>query len=424
MNKYFVFRKEAVTAASTTSSDTGVGMSVFAVSADKVAYLSAEKGKIFIAFNDATLYQNVNLFEGDSIQKSSVTIGCPEGEELKFVEDIVNFISGERQRTIMKFDVIDDKSTFKLAELSKAESIVTKVGTRPLNMQTKKVSTGSFTNYDPKSNKFVTPTTIAEIDFGSALPIIDYNHATLGALSHGNTVSTWRNSGTGGSTYNISPGGGTTPNLDSVALSSNFKTDSVQIQINEYFEIPALTVKEDYTIYTVIGTDGTSDGIGPLYGDADGETVGFSGVYPEDGPIEKLATFKDNFSFSARHDSRTGAVARAKTSQPIIGDGVSRPEGYNPCSVYIIRRDSKFNLYLHDRNGEVVAQINSNTRGTNATAGRTDGGLILERLGTVNEITTGGPFKGRVARFGVITQDIGTDNAARLAKDLFNLYTL
>ena len=194
MNKYFVFRKEAVTAASTTSSDTGVGMSVFAVSADKVAYLSAEKGKIFIAFNDATLYQNVNLFEGDSIQKSSVTIGCPEGEELKFVEDIVNFISGERQRTIMKFDVIDDKSTFKLAELSKAESIVTKVGTRPLNMQTKKVSTGSFTNYDPKSNKFVTPTTIAEIDFGSALPIIDYNHATLGALSHGNTVSTWRNS--------------------------------------------------------------------------------------------------------------------------------------------------------------------------------------------------------------------------------------
>ena len=68
MNKYFVFRKEAVSAASTTSADTGVGMSVFAVSADKVAYLYSEKGKIFIDFNDATLYKNVNLFEGDSIQ--------------------------------------------------------------------------------------------------------------------------------------------------------------------------------------------------------------------------------------------------------------------------------------------------------------------------------------------------------------------
>ena len=103
---------------------------------------------------------------------------------------------------------------------------------------------------------------------------------------------------------------------------------------------------------------------------------------------------------------------------------MSRPEEYNPCSVYIIRRDSKFNLYLHDRNGEVVGQINSNTKGTNATAGRTDGGLLLERLGTVNEITSGLSWKGKVARFGVITQDIGTDNAARLAKDLFNLYTL
>ena len=78
--RYFVFRKEAVNNASTTASDSGVGMSVMAIPADSVAYLSAESGKIFIVFNDATLYQDANLLEGDSLQKSNVTIAGEQEE--------------------------------------------------------------------------------------------------------------------------------------------------------------------------------------------------------------------------------------------------------------------------------------------------------------------------------------------------------
>ena len=76
MNKYFIFRREEVTDASITSSDTGVGMSVFAVPAESVSYMSASKGKVLIVFNNATLYQEANLRDGESIKKSAVPIGA------------------------------------------------------------------------------------------------------------------------------------------------------------------------------------------------------------------------------------------------------------------------------------------------------------------------------------------------------------
>ena len=101
--RYFVFRKEAVNNASTTASDSGVGMSVMAIPADSVAYLSAESGKIFIVFNDATLYQDANLLEGDSLQKSNVTIACDPGNELQLVEDIVSFMAGEEEHHEVRY---------------------------------------------------------------------------------------------------------------------------------------------------------------------------------------------------------------------------------------------------------------------------------------------------------------------------------
>ncbi len=140
MNKYFIFRREEVTEASITSSDTGVGMSVFAVPAESVSYMSAEKGKVFIVFNNATLYEEANLRDGESIKKSAVTIGCPVGEETQFIEDIAAFITGETQRNIMRFDVLSSKSTFKLADTKDADSITPVISTRPINMQTGNIS--------------------------------------------------------------------------------------------------------------------------------------------------------------------------------------------------------------------------------------------------------------------------------------------
>jgi hypothetical protein len=60
------------------------------------------------------------------------------------------------------------------------------------------------------------------------------------------------------------------------------------------------------------------------------------------------------------------------------------------------------------------------------TDGLTDGALLIENLGTVKDFTTVGSivFSGHLARFGVIERDIGTDNAAQLCRDLFDLYKI
>ena len=70
-----------------------------------------------------------------------------------------------------------------------------------------------------------------------------------------------------------------------------------------------------------------------------------------------------------------------------------------------------------------LAQISSKALSSSTAPGSTDGTLLIERVGTTNEITSNA-FKGNLVRFGVIKSDIGTDNAAKLAKDLFDLYTL
>lgn len=117
----------------------------------------------------------------------------------------------------------------------------------------------------------------------------------------------------------------------------------------------------------------------------------------------------------------------------------------------MIRRDKNFNIYLHNHEGEIVAFVpafteKSTSRSTaklksgsiidgkydkeeiairskvNAgTSGRTDGNLLLQRLGTsgTNNETS---FSGTLARFGVIKRDIGDGNASQLARDLYELY--
>lgn len=448
MNKYFVFRKEEVTESSITSSDSGVGMSVFAVSADKIAYLSAEKGKIFIAFNNATVYENVNLLEGDFIQKSSVTIGCPEGQELKFVEDIVNFISGEKQRRIMKFDVIDDKSTFKLAELSKPESIEAKIGTRAVNLQTKKISTGVADKYDVKSGKFVTKTTIAEIDFLAEenLPSFDVNHEGLASFADGDTITKWRNDGTKGAAFNITRLGTTTPSCETASSTSGIGKKSANIANSESFDVPSFSTKGDYTLYCVIGEyRGNKANSNPmvLYGDVAGETIGFGGIHPPAGELNEatLAKSRKPYSFSVRHSTRLGAPATTQTDTKEKGtisfrwpsfleaEGVIDDMG-GP-DVFIIRRDKKFNMFLHNRDGDVIGfipakTINDDKKFTTLTDGLTDGALLIENLGTVKDFTTAAAivFSGHLARFGVIERDIGTDNAAQLCRDLFDLYKI
>ena len=97
----------------------------------------------------------------------------------------------------------------------------------------------------------------------------------------------------------------------------------------------------------------------------------------------------------------------------------------------VIRRDSSSNMYMYNGDGEVVAFIPAKTvsstpsleRISNATDGRTDGDLVVERLGTVGDLTASAYGASmQLARFGIITKDIGSAACSKLATDLFNFY--
>lgn len=413
MRKFFLFRREPDTIGSgATTSNTGVGISTISIPADNLAYMTTKPKGLVITFNQSSAFESSFLNPGESIPKTTVEVGCTEGEEAALMESVLNFISSESKKNVMRFDAVNKNSTF-AQFVQEKESLSPVVPTLAVDTVSGEISQGT------EEQKF--QNSIAGINFQGNLPVVDYNHEVISSFSNGATITTWKNSGTGGGTYNITPGGGTTPSMLNASNQNNFSKDAVLVGVDEYFEVPALTVINDYTIYAVVGTFNTSQGFGPLYGDADGETVGFSGRFFEDGVVTKCSI--SNSTFNIRHDGKLGAIAKSNTSSPLVGDGVNRPEGYNPCSVFIIRRDAVSNMILHDETGEIISVIPASTGGRPNAPGQTDGNLLIERLGTTNEITNVG-FKGELARFGIIESDIGSNAASTLAKDLFNLYTL
>ena len=426
MNKYFIFRREEVTEASITSSDTGVGMSVFAVPAESVSYMSAEKGKVFIVFNNATLYQEANLRDGESIKKSAVTIGCPVGEETQFIEDIAAFITGETQRNIMRFDVLSNKSTFKLADTKDADSITPVISTRPINMQTGNISGHTVRQTEGSDS------VIAGIDFGANQPIVDYNHTGLSSYSDGTEIAHsgngWDNGGSGGATYDISTNVGAPVVRDPASNDRGLSEKGIQFNQGDHLIVPTLSVERDYTLYFVFSTQYTASNynrnFSVLYGDAAGETLGPGGRFPDSGPADKVALDTNRFSF--RHSGQTGTVAEAFGDGRILDDHVTNPS-FNPCHVFVIRRDENNNIIVHNRDGDVevvipAVSISNESPLPSSTSGSTLGNLKIERLGTTADLPANHFHKSVLARFGVITEDIGTNESAKLAKELFSLY--
>lgn len=427
MNKYFIFRREEVTEASITSSDTGVGMSVFAVPAESVSYMSAEKGKVFIVFNNATLYQEANLRDGESIKKSAVTIGCPLGEETQFIEDIAAFITGETQRNIMRFDVLSSKSTFKLADTKDADSITPVISTRPINMQT-----GNISGYTVRQTEAAN-SVIAGIDFGANQPIVDYSHAGLASYSDGTEIAHssngWDNGGSGGATYDISTNVGAPVVRDPASNDRGLSQKGIQFAEGDHLIVPTLSVQSDYTLYVVFSTQYTASLYTPyfnvLYGDAAGETLGPGGRFPDSGAADRTEIDRNRFSF--RHSGQTGPVATAfGDGQQILDDHLTN-QNFDPCHVFVIRRDINDNIIVHNRDGEVevvipAVPIGQESASAGTTASSTKGTLKIERLGTTEDIVTNHFHKSVLARFGVITEDIGTNESAKLAKELFSLY--
>lgn len=419
--KFLQFIREDVNDASVTASDTGASLSVLVVPTSSVSFISAVKGAVSITFNDAGIYEESKVLDGEAVEKTKVLISCKEGQELGLIDDITSFITQDTARQVMKFDVTSGESLSRKVELDSVESIVSKVSIKPTVINTGKLSAGDAeTEYQG---------TVGEIFFGiNNLPALDFNHEGLKGYSDGAEVTEWRNSGTLGKTHSIASNVGA-PLARVSSTTTDLSTTSVQTANSSYFIIPnSFEVEGEYTTYAVVNYVVTSDGVSSLlFGDDVGETVGhmFNGALAADGGVDKVTLVRDVFSM--RHSGRTGAVATVNTRVPFPEQQEYSAGSDETCEVVVIRRDSKSNLFLHNRSGEVIAEIRAltaqDTRNNLAADSMTDGNLLIQQLGSVNGLTTNAT-KGYLARFGVIKKDIGTAAASQLAQDLFNLYNL
>ena len=418
--KYFLFRKEDLSLVSSSSSDTGKGLSVFGVSADSMSYITAIKGGVVLYFNNATPYEDNSLTNGESFEKTVVTVNCEEGKEVDLVESIMNFLGSENSPTIMRFDSVDQSSSLKEVKTSVGLGAVVK--SHPINRVSKKPSLQLDNAFTPATGNVVN-----DIDFFDAddRPILDLEGevATFDTSSPFD-ITAWVNNGTGGSTYDVDASScvGTITQATSV---SGLSKNAVTFGASTYCVLSnTLTVKEDYTLYLVYAsTAGTQ---GSFYGSANGETSGFT---KKDEHLGQQTT--TNGLIGVRHQGRTALPAFAPTTDYFFpanasnGYDSSDPK-FQECFVFVIRRDSRGNIFAYNHLGDVVAEIDAldvpqNILDLGTTSGDTTGALVIDQIGSSGG-DTGSSFKGQLARFGVIEKDLGDERCRNLAEQLFNLY--
>lgn len=423
MKKFFLFRQEAVGATSVRTSDTGLGLSVFVIPVDKLSFMTATEAEVQMVFDDATLYQESALYTGEAIEKTSVGVACKKGDELRLIDDVMKFMSSEKSVSrFMRFDGASGGFTSDYVDTTKPNNVSPKIKTNPINVQTGDRSFGDATA--------VTANTIAGINFNYTQPFIDYNHEGLASTTDASQINSWNNAGTGGSTYNISTNVGTPECVDPDVRDLGLAYKGAILSEGEHFIVPSATIKDDYTLYFVTstnyGTDLYNQSFNVLYGDAAGETLGPGGLFKEDGAADKTQTSKVTFSF--RHSGKTGAPATLNAGRSILQS--NSDSDFNPCHVFIIRRTVDHTIFVHDRTGKVIAQIDDVEFSANTAFHKeshaprcTEGPLLIERLGTTADILTNHYQKQVLGRFGVIPSDIGYNESVRLAGDLYKLYS-
>ena len=436
--KFFFFRREPESETSASFSDTGVGLSTIAIPSENLTFITAGKKKVVFTFKDCNGFDESVLQEGESIPKANITVACKEGDEAGLIEDVINFMSRDTAKNIMKFDVVEGKSTFDKAVVDTVDDVRSIIPASPIKTTTKELAVGD------EAKKF--QGTIGEIFFGENLPELDYNHTSMAGLAHNAAFDPFPNSGTAGSAHNLTQDLGSTRINDPSNASgeSTMAKKGVAIgSINSYNLANDFTISNDYTIYAVFNTNGIATdsdyGIGALYGDAAGEAFGFGARPSSSGRV--TSTNKDfhlsRNVFCVRHSGLNGYPAFVDTTSTADGTKsfeIPDPDPtsplYQPNNVFIIRRDKDFNMYLHNRDGDIVARIPAvNPSGDpvlggsvtdSGIPGRTDGDLVLNAIGE----TGGESVSGKVLlnRFGVINRDIGANEAANLANQLFALY--
>ena len=406
MKKFFLFKRRDVSANSSTTSDTGEGLDVMAIYTDLLAFMTASRGRVNIVFNDATIYEESSLLDGESFKKTSVSVACEEGEEANVVESIMKFIASEKTSTnVMRFDAVDGKATIGAAKVGDFTDVVSQVKELPVARSTQKPSKKTFIG-GTAATAFGTGSIINDIDFGDGnKPVIDLHEENLS--ESGGNVNGWTNAGSGGSTYNISSAKvtGTIPLDTSTGRANNgLATQAADVGTSDNFELDnTYTQTGPFTMFAVIGRS-TSDiedmpKIGMLVQGPATTLQGLTYMFMD--PF-------DNNNFNFKFKGEKGEFIKA----PVVG-GIVDP--LRTTYVFVIKRDEASNISVYDNSGTVVATVPAKTSGY----GRTDTDVLVEYLGNGQGIK----FIGNLARFGVIDRDIGTSAASQLALDLANKYT-
>jgi len=401
-------------------------LSTIAIPSENLTFITAGKKKVVFTFKDCNGFDESVLQEGESIPKANITVACKEGDEAGLIEDVINFMSRDTAKNIMKFDVVEGKSTFDKAVVDTVDDVRSVIPSAPVNTITKEISIGD------EAKKF--QQTIAEITFPGDLPFIDFNHEMLSSFSDTDTYTTQANSGTYAT------------GITGTTIVNDFNTEktlvkkSVPIGSGAFLKItPQVEVSaSDYTLYVALNTNlgaGSSNyGLGGIYGDKSGELFGFGAIPKNDGAIAVGNTdiFKKRDVFCVRHSGITGAAAFSGTTSSSDGTKSfavpghdSESEDHDPNHVFIVRRDKDFNMFLHNRDGDIISKIPAKTLASDlslraSSPGRTDGSFILNQIGQSGGQSLGA--KAYLYRFGIIQNDIGANDAANLAKQLSKVY--
>lgn len=403
MKKFFLFRREQLTLFSGNASDDGSGLSLLAISTDKLSFMTAGVGKVQFNFDDASVYDYVTLPESDVIDKTHVIVSCEEGKEVKLMESVINFISADSKKNVLRFDAVEQQATLDGAVVEGFQDISAIVNTAPVNIITQETDTSS--------------SVIAGVDFLSSanLPFIDFNHEQL-TYSDGQHASSWANAtaATGGSAYDMTDEGASNTLAEEAGGTSYVATTSVNIAAGNYYQMgEEMLHNGEYTIYCAYGNPVYTNHY-EIYGGADGTCKGFSnGIFN---------------TISIIHDQLSGLPATSKTDNLDNGSVnykfpdqslESSPRSGQSLYSFVIRRDENFNVFVHGYTGDIIAVIPAVTSGVATTSFRTDGDLAIQHIGGV---TGDFLFKGFLSRFGVIKRDVGFSAGKKIAQDLYKQY--
>lgn len=404
MKKFFLFRREQLTLFSSNSSNDGSGLSVLALPADKLSFMTAGIGKVQFNFDDASVYDYVTLPSSDVIDKTHVIVSCQEGKEVDLMLSVMNFISSDSKKNVLRFDAVENDATLNEAKVEGFEDISAIVNATPINIITQEADTSS--------------SVIAGVDFltSANLPFIDYNHTDLSGYTAGQHISAWANdtSATGGSDYDMTDEGGSNTLAAVTGLPSYVNTNSAHVQAGNYFELANEMVHNgDYTMYCAFGFPAYTN-LYEIFSSADATGKGFT-----NGKFDLVSMI---------HDGLSGLPATAKTNNTDNGTVSYRlPDPSLEINArqaqtlysFVIRRDKDFNIFFYDYKGDVFAVIPAVVGGGVSTSFRTDGDLAIKKIGGV---APGYLFKAYLARFGVIKRDVGHSVAHAIAKDLYKQY--